>query len=76
MTDRYTKIVLTVIAAALVALTAERLVAPAEAESKSCGALDAPCAMVPVRWDANRLRMVPCDLSNGPCFIVGSIGGR
>ena len=42
-TDRYTKIVLTVIAGALVALEAQNAIAPAQAQRGMCGGRGDPC---------------------------------
>jgi hypothetical protein len=42
-TDRYTKLVLTVIAGALVALVVQNAIAPAQAQFGGCGAKAKPC---------------------------------
>lgn len=44
MVDRYTKLVLTVVAAALVAITAQNFVRPASAQlGEGCGDFRTPC---------------------------------
>jgi hypothetical protein len=46
MIDRYTKLVLTVIAGALLVLAGERVLSPASAQSTDCGGLGKPCYVV------------------------------
>jgi hypothetical protein len=71
MTDRYTKLVLTVIAAALVALTAIQLTTPAGAEIGQC-LEDRPCYVVNVLWNKSSSRWEACTGTKMPCFIVDS----
>ena len=71
MIDRYSKIVLTIIAAALVASVAQQYVAPARAVSGSCGSSEAPCMVIVSTWDNFRGRAKPCsDAPQFPCLGV------
>jgi hypothetical protein len=54
MVDRYTRAVLTVIAAALVALAVERDVGPAKAQGANCGERDSsPCYVAVEIYDSD-----------------------
>ena len=46
MVDKYTKAVLTVIAAALLGIVAQNAMQPASAQAVPCGAAMAPCSVV------------------------------
>jgi hypothetical protein len=70
MTDRYTKVILTVIAGALVALVFERAFEPAVAQGGSCG-IEVPCKVENYYRDA-RGRYHDCYTTNEPCFVVES----
>ena len=51
MSDRYTRMILTVIAAALAVLAIEQAIKPAAAVNYGCGTMAAPCAVLIVRPD-------------------------
>jgi hypothetical protein len=70
MIDKYTKVVLTVIAVALVALVIERALEPAIAQNGMCG-VQAPCKVV--NYNKNESGdLVPCFSSDRTCFAVFS----
>ena len=68
MADMYTKMVLTVIAGALVARVVQRAFEPAAAQGSSCG-IDVPCKIENYHRDA-RGRYHECYSTNEPCFVV------
>lgn len=77
-TDRYTKAVLTVIAAALVGILAQHAFQPAGAQPASpavataCGGLDKPCYVTPAFYDSVLKSWIACARSSSNCFVVGS----
>jgi hypothetical protein len=70
MTDRYTKIVLTVIAAALTCIASEQLFSKAKADS-TCG-VDVPCKVIAVHPSLTTGGWTPCYKGDLPCYIVVS----
>lgn len=62
MADRYTKIVLTVIAFALVALVAQQAVPRAGAQGLECGSIRNPCHIAFSRGET-------CGSSLSPCYV-------
>ena len=69
MVDRYTKIVLTVIAAALVTLTIQQGGRSASAVGESCGVTN-PCYVMNVLREENG--WVTCEKAGRPCFTVNT----
>lgn len=71
MFDRYTKAILTIIAAALVAGVVQRAVTPADAEPAQCGDIKTPCVVVLGVWDkfAAQAKLCGTDLRI-PCMAV------
>ena len=65
MIDSYTRIILTVIAVALIALVGEQAFAPAAAQSTSCGSIEKPCYVAVGYVDAFD-RYLPCH-AESPC---------
>jgi hypothetical protein len=62
MIDRYTKIVLTVIAAALVGLPAVQLTPVANAQGRgACGSLSSPCMVMNAYASPLYVRVVQCE---------------
>ncbi len=70
MADMYTKVVLTVIAGALVALVVQRALEPAIAQGSTCG-IEVPCKVENYYRDAHG-RYHDCYTTNEPCFVVES----
>ena len=70
--DWYTKVVLTVIAIALSAISTRQLVATADAQSPSCGRLNSPCAVVNVYKDRYG-DWKPCYEGERGCYLVGTL---
>jgi hypothetical protein len=70
MIDRYSKIVLTVIAAALTIIAARQLFDPAMATDATCGT-NSPCMTTIVYWDDISQKWRPCEGANRACFWVG-----
>ncbi len=68
MTDRYTKVVLTVIAGALVAHVLQRAFEPAIAQGGSCG-IEVPCKVENYYHDVHG-RYHDCYHTSEPCFAV------
>ena len=74
--DRYSKTILTVIAAALIVSTAQRFLTPAEAQMGGCGrSIHEPCIMTLVGWNQASHKMEACDKGN-PCIAVYAIPQR
>jgi hypothetical protein len=72
MTDRYTKAVLTVIAAALVTLAAQRMLQPAMADN-TCGSPgQQPCA-VEMYYRDELGKAQPCYKAQLPCYAVRTV---
>ncbi|MFG1420609.1 hypothetical protein [Roseixanthobacter liquoris] len=71
MLDRYTKIVLTIIAVTLVAHLGERLFGSAQAASGNCGNISQPCVVVIGVLDQWN-KPVLCREGGTPCFTVVS----
>jgi hypothetical protein len=71
MIDRYTKLVLTVIAVALVSLVIQRALEPAVADNASCG-VERPCKVANFYWDSAGLQWKPCYAGDRACFVVVS----
>jgi len=74
VTDRYTRAVLTVIAATLVVSTVQRMVTPADAQFGPCGnSASTPCTVMLVGWDDYHGRPAgPCN-QKFPCIAVKSV---
>ncbi len=72
MTDRYSKILLTIIAVTLVAGVVQRLADPAEAQPAACGSnLDTPCIVVIAKWNRTYNRAELCGNDpDQPCMTV------
>ncbi len=70
--DRYSRFVLTVIAAALSVIATRQLLGPADAQGPSCGEIRAPCAVVNVVRDQYD-NWTPCFEADRRCYAVGSI---
>ncbi|MCP3385208.1 MULTISPECIES: hypothetical protein [unclassified Bradyrhizobium] len=73
MTDRYTKSVLTVIAAALSIIAARQFLQTAEAQTGQCGNQAHPCATYNVYWDSSFSEWKPCYESSRGCYVVGTV---
>lgn len=65
MIDRYTKIVLTIIAMSLVGLFTKDLLQPASAQISGCGSGGNPCY---VQFDI--MAAPPCGTSRNPCHVT------
>lgn len=71
MTNRYTNIVLTVIAVALSTIAAQNFLRPAEAQSGgACGTAAKPCAVFNMTYEQSSSRWFPCYSVNYGCFYV------
>ena len=70
MTNRYTNIILTVIAIALTTMAFQNLFKPAEAQATACGSRDHPCAVVNMRFEQVSNKWLPCYEINYGCYIV------
>ena len=69
-TDRYTKIVLTVIAAALTWIAGQQLLSGAAADS-TCG-IQTPCMVVNVYRDSSSMSWEPCYKGGRACYAVAT----
>jgi hypothetical protein len=70
MVDRYTKLVLTVIAACLVTLVAQHALSPTIAQTGRCGE-ETPCKVVNVYPNERSPgEWIPCYEQRGTCFVV------
>jgi hypothetical protein len=65
MIDHYTKLVLTIIAVALIALVGERALSPAAAQPADCGSIEKPC-YVAVGYITVGNKYSPC-YAGAPC---------
>jgi hypothetical protein len=72
MIDRYTKTILTIIAAALVALVVQPAVPSAVALERDCGSIMRPCAVFNVLRDPGRFTNC-AELLDRPCFAVRNL---
>lgn len=72
MADRYTKSVLTVIAAALCMIATQQFLRTAEAETGRCGDPSHPCATYNVYWESNSSQWIPCYGTGRSCYAVGT----
>ena len=71
MTDRYTKIMLTVIAVALTTIASRQFLETAEAQTPPCGAQMNPCAVYNVYRDGYEWK--PCYKFDRGCYAVGIV---
>ncbi len=70
MIDRYTKLVLTVIAACLASLAAQHALSPTIAQTDRCG-VETPCKVINVHpTGAFPNNWVPCYDLRETCFVV------
>jgi hypothetical protein len=69
MNARYTEIMMTVIAVALVALVAERALPTAVAQGSNCLDRNHPCLVALVQWDDSSSKYRECEM-NRPCVVV------
>jgi hypothetical protein len=67
--DKYTKFILTIIAAALSTIAAQQLFRTAEAESATCGVVK-PCMVFNAYKDGNDWK--PCYDTTQSCYVVGT----
>jgi hypothetical protein len=74
MNDRYTKFVLTIIAAALSTIAVQQLLRTASAENTTltCGETR-PCMVQNVYWDGNSQKWTPCSETRRGCYNVGAL---
>ena len=70
--DRYIRVVLSIIASALVLLVFQNASLPAAAQSPStCGGMDRPCLVAPAWYDSPSGVWRPCNGSTATCFTIG-----
>ena len=69
MIDRYSKIVLTTIAAALTVIAGQQVFQTATAAGTTCG-ITTPCMSVNVYWDQIHSEWKRCSASDRACYYV------
>ena len=70
MIDRYSKLTLTVIAAALSVIAGQQLFQTAVAQDGAACGTTTPCMVVNAYWDDNSYRWKRCDTGDRACYVV------